>query len=118
MSQILRNQDGRRVVGPAFENGEPVEVVDFECPEAEPTEGDVSRARREAITRVFGWLVSGHRSPELIGRKALVVAWLLQVPIPGCDTPRDLARLMNLSPARVTGILNEIRAELAEIPRK
>ncbi len=95
------------------DDGERVPVVEQECPPEEAEEGllseqDERRVRQETIVRLFTRLVEGDSDAESVGRKVLVLSYLLKR-CPGA--PRSLAELgarMGVTKGRASQIVSAL----------
>ena len=74
-------------------------------------EADDSRARREIIIRMIDWAVRHDATPEQIGRRLLLLAYVCRTP----SAPRrqaDLAERLGVSPPAVCRAVKRIRREM------
>ena len=71
-----------------------------------------SRHRREIISRLLGWTVQGSTSPEQIGRRLLLLAFIIRAP-EAPASQRELARRLKVSEAAVSKQVKRFRAVLA-----
>ena len=74
-------------------------------------EADDSRARRELIARLIDWTVRHDATPEQIGRRLLLLAYVCRTP----SAPRrqaDLAERLGVSPPAVCRAVKRIRREM------
>lgn len=83
------------------------EVLDDD-EERQCSEEDAARLRQETIRRYTAWL-NEHGHAEFIGRKSLVVGYLLGSP----RTLDELAARMGVTKGRASQIVSELNAELA-----
>ena len=95
------------------DSGELVAVEGFRFPdeeaEAQATLDDEARLRRELYIRSFHYLARKGARPAAIGRRVLLLEYILGAT--DCRTQRELARRVELSPGRVSQLLNVMRAE-------
>ncbi len=92
------------------EQGRPVGVQQPEVYADDP-EADDSRARRELIARLIDWTVRHDATPEQIGRRLLLLAYVCKTP----SAPRrqaDLAERLGVSPPAVCRAVKRIRREM------
>jgi hypothetical protein len=104
------------MTGPlAFDdNGELVEITDFQFPGDDAQTGDdVERLRRQIMLRFIAYVVRDSLSPEIIGKRVLSVAHLLHMPgIP--KTQRELAAAIGITEAGMSLALSRTRKGLRE----
>ena len=74
-------------------------------------ETESNRARRELIARLIDWTVRHDATPQQIGRRLLLLAYVCQTP----SAPRrqaDLAERLGVSPPAICRAVKKIRREM------
>lgn len=101
---------------PFFDGGRPCLVAWPVYPGDDP-DPHPERESSAIILRVLDLLIANDPSPAGIGRRALLLAYVLNL-YGGPRTQRDLARHLELSPARVNKILRDFRGNLRNLAQK
>lgn len=124
ISAIPRKQAKNGANGLAFENGVPVLATgpDWEAIYArldgESIEADAASEERQnshEVIRAFLHHIS-QGTPKEIGRRVLLAAYDLKE-LDGCRTQRQLAKRMQLTPGRVSQILNTVKRDSRKLGR-
>jgi hypothetical protein len=97
------------------DSGSPVATVDFAYPDEpeaqEPgmlTADDAARLRRETITRFLTFLTTKAKEPGVIGRRAMLLAYVIGI-AGGAKSQKELADILKISEGRVSQLLKKIR---------
>jgi hypothetical protein len=90
------------------DGGQPTAVTWPEYSTDDPeADDDQARLRREIVTRLLVFLATSGTA-SAIGRKCVLYSWLAGL-LPDVRTQADLARHMELTPGRVSQLLNALR---------
>jgi len=87
---------------------------DLDHGEAEAgAQDDAVAIRQETVARFLSLLLTGAPTPELVGRRAILLACLLRHQDAPAGTCRTLGKVLGVSHARAHALLTRLRDEMA-----